>query len=114
MHAHHICKKFVMAGVAALASLASLATAQARVTVLHAFTGGMDGAYPEAGLIQDEAGNLYGTTYEGGGTGCHDPIIGLDGYGCGTVFKIAPAAAKPCSTPSGGSSTATAHCPLPL
>ena len=35
-------------------------------TVLHAFTGGSDGGYPEAGLIADSKGNLYGTTAEGG------------------------------------------------
>jgi len=31
-------------------------------TVLHSFTGGADGSTPYAGLIQDGAGNLYGTT----------------------------------------------------
>jgi uncharacterized repeat protein (TIGR03803 family) len=35
-------------------------------TVLYAFTGGGDGAVPEAGLIFDTAGNLYGTTIYGG------------------------------------------------
>jgi uncharacterized repeat protein (TIGR03803 family) len=37
-----------------------------------------DGAYPEAGLILDGAGNLYGTT-QGGGS-----------YSSGTVFRLAP------------------------
>jgi uncharacterized repeat protein (TIGR03803 family) len=45
-------------------------------TVLHSFTGGADGVFPAAGLIQDAAGNLYGTTSEGG-TGNE-----------GTVFKV--------------------------
>jgi uncharacterized repeat protein (TIGR03803 family) len=45
-------------------------------TVLHSFKGGSDGAYPSAGLIQDAAGNLYGTTYGGGR------------FNWGTVFKI--------------------------
>ncbi|MGH6876849.1 MAG: choice-of-anchor tandem repeat GloVer-containing protein, partial [Rhizomicrobium sp.] len=47
-------------------------------SVLYSFTGGSDGSNPEAGLIRDAAGNLYGTTYFGGGTGC-------GGGGCGTV-----------------------------
>jgi uncharacterized repeat protein (TIGR03803 family) len=51
-------------------------------TVLHAFTGGSDGGAPQAGVIADEAGNLYGTATQGGGTGCF-------GVGCGTVFKVA-------------------------
>jgi len=50
-------------------------------TVLHAFLGGSDGAFPFAELISDTAGNFYGTTFGGGGTGCGD--------GCGTVFKLA-------------------------
>jgi len=43
-----------------------------------------DGAFPGAGLI-DVGGALYGTTVEGGVSGC---ILG--GFGCGTVFKITP------------------------
>src|SRR5215472_15143357 len=52
-------------------------------TVVHAFAGGSDGRSPEASLVSDGTGNLYGTTSSGGhGPGCS--------YGCGTVFKIAP------------------------
>jgi uncharacterized repeat protein (TIGR03803 family) len=35
-------------------------------TVLHSFTSNPDGAYPYSGLIEDEHGNFYGTTSEGG------------------------------------------------
>jgi uncharacterized repeat protein (TIGR03803 family) len=35
-------------------------------TVLYSFTGGADGGYPNAGVILDPAGNLYGTTWSGG------------------------------------------------
>src|ERR1035441_5152380 len=37
-----------------------------RETVLHTFTGGADGGTPESGVIRDSAGNLYGTTQDGG------------------------------------------------
>ena len=51
-------------------------------TILHAFAGGTDGANPDAGLIQDAAGNFYGTTLGGGSTSCHVSS------GCGTVFRV--------------------------
>src|ERR1019366_2241805 len=38
-------------------------------TVLYSFTGGADGSGPNAGVIADAAGNLYGTTYNGGANG---------------------------------------------
>ena len=50
-------------------------------SVLHSFNGN-DGYVITAGLIFDGAGNLYGTT-EQGGSGCHPS-------GCGVVFKLAP------------------------
>ena len=43
-----------------------------------------DGAAPQAGLIQDAAGNLFGTTTAGGGNS--NPACGSNG--CGTVFKL--------------------------
>jgi uncharacterized repeat protein (TIGR03803 family) len=35
-------------------------------TVLYSFTGGADGGNPNASVIRDSAGNLYGTTSYGG------------------------------------------------
>jgi uncharacterized repeat protein (TIGR03803 family) len=64
------------------------------LTVLYAFTGGNDGANPEAGLIIDGKGNLYGTTYCGGTSGSsvtHSVIPCLSGNG--TAFKLTPPAA---------------------
>jgi uncharacterized repeat protein (TIGR03803 family) len=47
-------------------------------SVLHSFSGGQDGDLPQAGLIPDTKGGLFGTT-RGGGTG-----------GRGTVYHIVP------------------------
>jgi uncharacterized repeat protein (TIGR03803 family) len=38
--------------------------------VLHSFRGGSDGTNPSTGLVADSAGNLFGTTTEGGSAGC--------------------------------------------
>ncbi len=40
--------------------------ATGRETVLYTFLGGADGAFPWAGVMRDQAGNLYGTTMAGG------------------------------------------------
>ena len=53
-------------------------------TILYNFTGAPDGAIPVAGLIQDAAGNLYGTTLDGGVIGGACSIA----LGCGVVFKL--------------------------
>jgi uncharacterized repeat protein (TIGR03803 family) len=54
-------------------------------TTLRTFSNGSDdGQNPEAALLRDSAGNLYGTTVEGGDQSCiHNGILG-----CGVVFKL--------------------------
>jgi uncharacterized repeat protein (TIGR03803 family) len=51
--------------------------------VLYNFTGSSDGAFPfDAGrLVRDSSGVLYGTTVQGGTSGC-------GGSGCGVVFAL--------------------------
>ncbi|HWY16796.1 MAG TPA: choice-of-anchor tandem repeat GloVer-containing protein [Rhizomicrobium sp.] len=51
-------------------------------SVLHRFVGGSDGQTPNAPLILDNSGNLYGTTYGPNPADCYED--------CGTVFKLAP------------------------
>ena len=53
--------------------------------VLHAFKSGTDGAAPNGGLVFDNKGAIYGTTYGGGTEGGE-----CGSGGCGTVFKLAP------------------------
>jgi uncharacterized repeat protein (TIGR03803 family) len=50
-------------------------------TVLHNFQGGDDGTSPDAGVILDRVGNIYGTT------------SGLGSTNGGTVFELSPSAA---------------------
>jgi len=54
-----------------------------KVSFLYTFQGGNDGVDPYAGMIFDQAGNLYGTTSDGGGGACA-------AGGCGTVFELTP------------------------
>jgi len=65
--------------VAAILALLFSAVPSARaqtLTTLYSFTGGADGSEPQADLIMDGQGNLYGATPSGGA------------YNCGTVFEL--------------------------
>jgi uncharacterized repeat protein (TIGR03803 family) len=62
-----------------LAGSALPATSQE--AIIYSFAGGAsDGASPSSALVVDKAGNLYGTTPQGGASGC------------GTVFELSPQA----------------------
>ena len=53
--------------------------------ILHSFGFGVGGTYPNAGVVLDSVGNVYGTTtYGGTGTEC----LNMD-Y-CGTVYQLVP------------------------
>src|SRR6266568_516684 len=58
--------------------VAAIPSAEAQnYKVIHSFTGSKDGIEPQAGLLLGTDGNIYGTTYRGGGQS-----------DTGTVFKI--------------------------
>ncbi|MGA9639776.1 MAG: choice-of-anchor tandem repeat GloVer-containing protein, partial [Terriglobales bacterium] len=52
------------------------------LTVLYSFAGTPDGFSPVANVVRDAQGNLYGTTFDGGNSGCGA------WNSCGTVFKL--------------------------
>jgi len=59
-------------------------SAAGQQTILHTFKKWEEGMIPNGGLVEDEAGNLYGTTAGGGLEHCNNA-----GFGCGVVFKLA-------------------------
>jgi uncharacterized repeat protein (TIGR03803 family) len=90
--AHRILNKLSWAlGMAGATLLVTLtcgieASAEAKETVLYNFACGTDGCGPQGSLVRDSAGNLYGTTAQGGDLSCSDG----NGFGCGTVFELSP------------------------
>jgi uncharacterized repeat protein (TIGR03803 family) len=68
----------ILAAFAMIPVLTAAAFATSPPKVLHKFKGGTDGGHPTATLIFDAAGDLYGTTREGGVNTM------------GTVFKLIP------------------------
>lgn len=69
-------------------------------SVLHSFTGGADGAFPNnggtggQGLTRDSAGNLYGVATEGG------DLTRCTGFnpGCGIVYEVGAHGKQRCYT----------------
>lgn len=85
-HHYEICAlRSALKGAACLASCfvfvfaLSAASRAQTFKILHQFKSGQSGINPEAGLVLDTQGNLYGTTYNDGA------------YASGTVFEISAA-----------------------
>jgi uncharacterized repeat protein (TIGR03803 family) len=72
-------------------TLFGTATAAAQTEkVLHSFASTGNGQVPNANLIFDSSGNLYGVTAYGGNASCH--FQGGPASTCGTVFELSPTA----------------------
>ena len=74
-------------GISGIGTIFKL-TLQGQKTVLYSFnnsTGGFDGAYPYAGLLQGSDGNLYGTTF-GGGTKNRGAVFKITTQGQETIL----------------------------
>ena len=69
----------ILAIVAPVALLLSAASASS-TKVVYSFAGGGDGEYLDTDLVMDGAGNIYGSTVQGGD------------FGSGTVFQLSPSA----------------------
>jgi len=67
----------ILATVAAVAILVS-ATSASSTKIIYSFAGGNDGEYLDTDLVIDSAGNLYGSTVQGGD------------FSSGTVFQLSP------------------------
>jgi hypothetical protein len=70
-------------GCGTIFELSPTSTGSWSETLLHIFHG-PDGQLPQANLILDAAGNLYGTALEGG------KVYTACSSGCGLVFKLTP------------------------
>src|ERR1700692_4672626 len=66
--------------ILAIATLTVNAASASTTQVIYSFAGGQDGEYLDTDLVMDRAGNIYGTTVQGGD------------FGSGTVFQLSPSA----------------------
>jgi hypothetical protein len=78
-------KRFTLGLLTLALTLALTATAQdnRHLSVIHTFSATTTGN-PESALIQDSAGNFYGTTFWGG------RLAKCGGDGCGAVYRLSP------------------------
>jgi hypothetical protein len=84
-------RKSVLTAGAALALFAPAAQAKS-VHALYDFSDPSDGAYPEAGVILDKAGNLYGTLSKVEPVAAREAVAAL-------FSSLCPMATRPCSIP---------------
>lgn len=74
---HSASKVLLISASVALTTIAAWAASTTKV--IYSFAGGADGEYLDTELVRDSAGNLYGSSVQGGL------------YGGGTVFQVTPA-----------------------
>ena len=71
---------WVLSVLAVAATLVRGAGATNPPQMIYSFSGGPDGEYTDTDLVIDQAGNIYGTSVQGGA------------YGSGTVWQLSPSA----------------------
>src|SRR5581483_10878926 len=69
----------ILSTISAITLLLGVANAASTPQIIYSFLGDTDGEYAETDLVADSAGNLYGTTVQGGT------------YASGTVFQVTSA-----------------------
>jgi uncharacterized repeat protein (TIGR03803 family) len=67
-----------ISAISAILALPRTAAAATTTKIIYAFAGGNDGEYLDTDLVMDSAGNIYGSTVQGGD------------FGSGTVFELSP------------------------
>ena len=77
-----------LAGLLLVLAIAVSASAEWKESVLYSFQGIPDGQAPAGAIVFDSAGNIYGTTGEGGANNCRSANQ------CGTVYQLTPPAKK--------------------
>jgi len=77
--------KSLLSAITAILILPAAATFASTERVIYSFTGGPDGGSPQAPLLADSAGNLYGTASTGGAKNSN-----CVAQGCGVVFMLTP------------------------